>query len=109
MDLAAVSFAGEVEGTEVLRPLEDEDENASDHGLVVYKCKLQHFHDFTWIRFKTRKVTDEAERRQEEMMGEVKWDEEITEDMDLNRRVAAFHAVLIDIRDQCFPAQRKEV
>lgn len=60
LDEVATSFNSELVGVASHGPLETEDGRKSDHDLVAFDFKLKHTHEFQWVRYSARHITDVA-------------------------------------------------
>ena len=59
LDIAACSFNEDIIETVLQTPLKCDRSGAySDHAFLLYHASLQHCHDFTWIKYCARQITD---------------------------------------------------
>ena len=73
LDISACNFHNELVKTIVTEPLTSTSETASDHSFVSYHFALKHKHDFHWIRYKIRRVTEEWNTMYNKMMRAMDW------------------------------------
>ena len=106
LDLCAVNFNNELDCVTNHPPLTTEDGTPSDHRLVSYSYKLKHTHQFEWLRYSKRKVTDQGTTDYEKMMTAVPWTEFVGSAEEMAHRL---HKTIQDITDACFPLKHHKV
>ena len=75
LDQFACSFRGEIVNTVLHAPLKnDASQSSSDHGFLLYEARLRHCHDFTWVRYRARQITDTRIAAYDEYIRSVDWE-----------------------------------
>ena len=60
LDVVASSIPADDCIADCFPPLSSENDVSSDHRVLVIKSDVTHKHEFTWIRYRTRQITDEG-------------------------------------------------
>ena len=83
------------------------EEQASDHNFISYHFRLQHRHDFSWIRYRVRQISDAAILKYDKMIKETDWsfDDKAT----ISSVAADLHKKIADITNECFPYKHHKV
>ena len=74
LDIAACNFGGSIAAMTLSAPLETDDgQSRSDHMFLSYDFALKHKHDFRWVKYRVRTITDRSIQEYDEAMRKADW------------------------------------
>ena len=74
LDIMICNFAANIENVGISASLINENGVESDHGILYMEAKFEHMHDFKWISYKTRVITEEGKQRFTSFLTNVDWE-----------------------------------
>ena len=103
LDLCPTNFNNELVECLNHAPLVSDSGTRSDHNFLSFRYAIQHLHKFTWIRYKTRHITDQAEATSLRELEVLDWSLEIPSGLDVHHAAANFHRLLYSLTNKNFP------
>ena len=101
-DVAACNFNDSLISATVNSPLQTAgDACASNHSFVAYNFCLRHRHNFEWVRYSVRQISDAAITRYDKQMSNQDWS--FSPAADVSQIAAQMHARISAATDECFP------
>ena len=102
LDLALTNFDQNIISSDVLPPLTaDITDVDSDHGFISYKATFKHHHNFKWIRYSARVMTDSNIEACVNAINSADFSAAMKGTT--NERVEALHEILLDIANVHIP------
>ena len=102
LDILASNFNNSLKKTAANDPLETEDgQSKSDHAFLSYHFALKHKHDFHWIHYRVRQITDKNIEKYDKLMREADW--AVRDGEDLDTLVNRLHNQIVTHTDASFP------
>ena len=106
LDVCVTNFGDELVALHNHPPLETSDGlSCSDHNFFTFRHRLQHWHQFEWIWYKSRIITNETEEAFKADFQRIVWDHN---DLSNEERAVDLHRKLFDLAEKYFPLTWKK-
>ena len=90
-------------------PLETEGGIQSDHLILECKLNIPHVHEFQWIRYRAREMTQKNHEKFKTSFTGVNWEEKLQSIECPSDMTEVMHSVINQITDECFPWKERKI
>ena len=109
LDIIASSFNADIVDSSVFPPLSADNQNTSDHQVLVVRSNFIHKHDFKWIRYKTRQISPDATRALVSAVILTKWEDLLEDDTSPSRMTELTHEKINELMDEHLPYKERKI
>lgn len=92
-----------IDKCELREPLTEVGGTPSDHDSLLFSMNLPNQHDFEWVEYRAREMTQKNLRKFEEAYTKIDWTEEIGHIECSTMMVNILHEIINRITDECIP------
>ena len=109
LDQILTKFDGNIANHSVNTFLQSDGGCKSDHTTLLTECKFEHIHDFEWVRYKTRMLTEEGKERFTMFFTGIDWQKLLEETTCPHESTQILHDKIESLNNICFPWKERKV
>ena len=109
LDIALTNFNDQISSSSANTYLTSNTGQKSDHATLLIECQLTHTHQFKWVRYKTRIVSDEAKERFTGFFSAIDWEKTIGNITCPHESTRVLHEKIETLNNICFPWKSRKV